>query len=68
MFTNLDFIHTRICYGFLNESNHQEYSVFFVVLDRSGQIKGDIMQNHEQKEKVKKSENPRFYGQKKLLF
>jgi hypothetical protein len=25
------------------------------------------MQNHEQKEKVKKSEKPRFYGQNKLL-
>jgi hypothetical protein len=32
MFTNLDFIHTRICYGFLNENNHQEYSVLLVVL------------------------------------
>jgi hypothetical protein len=36
-------------------------------LDRSGHIEGDIMQNHEQKEKVKKSEKPRFYGQNKLL-
>jgi hypothetical protein len=26
------------------------------------------MQNHEQKKKVKKSEKPRFYGQKKLFF
>jgi hypothetical protein len=26
------------------------------------------MQNHEQKEKVKKSEKPRFYGQNKLFF
>jgi hypothetical protein len=26
------------------------------------------MQNHEQKKKVKKSEKPRFYGQKNLLF
>jgi hypothetical protein len=26
------------------------------------------MQNHEQKENVKKSEKPRFYGQNKLLF
>jgi hypothetical protein len=26
------------------------------------------MQNHEQKKIVKKSENPRFYGQNKLLF
>jgi hypothetical protein len=25
------------------------------------------MQNHEQKEKVKKSEKPRFYGQNKLF-
>jgi hypothetical protein len=25
------------------------------------------MQNHEQKKKVKKSENPRFYGQNKLF-
>jgi hypothetical protein len=32
MFTNLDFIHTRICYGFLNENNHQEYSVLFVTV------------------------------------
>jgi hypothetical protein len=32
MFTNLDFIHTRICYGSLNESNHQEYSVLFVAV------------------------------------
>jgi hypothetical protein len=36
-------------------------------LDCSGHIEGDIMQNHEQKEKVKKSEKPRFYGQDKLL-
>jgi hypothetical protein len=36
-------------------------------LDHSGHIEGDIMQNHEQKKKVKKSEKPRFYGQKKLL-
>jgi hypothetical protein len=33
MFKNLDFIHTRICYGFLNENNHQEYSVLFVIVD-----------------------------------
>jgi hypothetical protein len=26
------------------------------------------MQNHEQKEKVKKSEKPRIYGQNKLFF
>jgi hypothetical protein len=26
------------------------------------------MQNHEQKQKVKKSENSRFYGQNKLFF
>jgi hypothetical protein len=26
------------------------------------------MQNHEQKEKVKKSEKPRFHGQNKLFF
>jgi hypothetical protein len=26
------------------------------------------MQNHEQKQEVKKSENPRFYGQNKLFF
>jgi hypothetical protein len=35
--------------------------------DRSGHIKGDIMQNYEQKEKLRKSEKPRFYGQNKLL-
>jgi hypothetical protein len=35
-------------------------------LDQSSHIEGDIMQNYEQK-KVKKSENPRFYGQNKLL-
>jgi hypothetical protein len=35
--------------------------------DRSGHIEGDIMQNHEQKKKVKKSEKPRFYGQNKLF-
>jgi hypothetical protein len=37
-------------------------------LHRSGHIEGDIMQNHEQKEKVKRSEKPRFYGQNKLHF
>jgi hypothetical protein len=37
-------------------------------LDRSGYIEGDVMQNHEQKRKVKKSEKPRFYGQNKLFF
>jgi hypothetical protein len=31
-------------------------------LDHSGHIDGDIMQNHEQKKKVKKSEKPRFMG------
>jgi hypothetical protein len=36
-------------------------------LDRNGHIEGDIMQNHEQKRKVEKSEKPRFYGQNKLL-
>jgi hypothetical protein len=30
MFSNLDFIHTRICYGFLNENNQQEYSILLV--------------------------------------
>jgi hypothetical protein len=30
-------------------------------------IEGGTMQNHEQKQKVKKSEKPRFYGQKKLF-
>jgi hypothetical protein len=32
MFINLDFIYTRICYGFLNENNHQDYSVLFVTV------------------------------------
>jgi hypothetical protein len=32
MFTNLDFIHTRLYYGFLNENNHQEYSVLLVTV------------------------------------
>jgi hypothetical protein len=36
-------------------------------LDHSGHIEGDIMQNHEQKKEVKRSEKPRFYGQKKLF-
>jgi hypothetical protein len=36
--------------------------------DCSGHIEGDVMQNREQKEKVKKSEKPRFYGQNKLFF
>jgi hypothetical protein len=31
IFTNLDFIHTRICYGFLNENKHQEYSILLVI-------------------------------------
>jgi hypothetical protein len=37
-------------------------------LDRSSHIEGDIMQNQEQKKRVKKSEKPRFYGQNKLFF
>jgi hypothetical protein len=37
-------------------------------LDLNGHIEGGIMQNHEQKKKVKKSEKPRFYGQNKLSF
>ena len=32
MFTNFYFIHTRIYYDFLNENNHQEYSVLFVIV------------------------------------
>jgi hypothetical protein len=36
-------------------------------LDHNGHIECDIMQNHEQKQKLKKSENPRFYGQNKLF-
>jgi hypothetical protein len=36
MFTNLDFIHTRICYGFLNENNHQEYSVLLAAVSLVG--------------------------------
>jgi hypothetical protein len=36
--------------------------------DHSGHIEGVIMQNHEQKEKVKKSEKPRFYRQNKIFF
>ena len=28
----------------------------------------DVMQFHEQNQKLKKNENPRFYGQNKLLF
>jgi hypothetical protein len=37
-------------------------------LDRSSYIEGDIMQNHKQKEKVKKKgEKQRFYGQNKFL-
>ena len=31
IFTNFDFIHTKICYGILNENKHQEYSVFLVI-------------------------------------
>jgi hypothetical protein len=34
----------------------------------SSNIEGDIMQNHEQKKKWKKSEKPRFYGQNKIFF
>jgi hypothetical protein len=36
-------------------------------LDHSGHIEGDIMQNHEQKIKVTRSEEPRLYEQSKLL-
>jgi hypothetical protein len=36
--------------------------------DRRGDIEGNIMQSHEQKKKVRKSEKPRFYGQNKLFF
>jgi hypothetical protein len=36
-------------------------------LDHNGRIEDDIMQNHEQKNKVKKSKKPRLYGQNKLL-
>jgi hypothetical protein len=32
MSTNLDFIYTRICYGFLNENNQQEYSVLLIIV------------------------------------
>jgi hypothetical protein len=38
MFRNLKFIHTRICYGFLNENNHQEYSILFVIVARLARI------------------------------
>jgi hypothetical protein len=31
--------------------------------NNSGHIEGDIMQNHEKKKRLKKSEKPRFYGQ-----
>jgi hypothetical protein len=34
----------------------------------SDHIEGDVMQNHEQKQKVKKNEKKRFYGQNKLFF
>jgi hypothetical protein len=37
-------------------------------LDCNGDIEGDVMQNHEKKNKMKKGEKPRFYGQNKLLF
>jgi hypothetical protein len=36
-------------------------------LGRSDHTEGDVMQNHDQKKEVKKSEKPRFYGQNKLL-
>jgi hypothetical protein len=36
-------------------------------LDCSNHIKDDIIENHEQKQKVKRSEKPRFYGPNKLL-
>jgi hypothetical protein len=37
--------------------------------DHSGDIEGNVMQNHQQKKKnLKKSEKPRFYGQNKLFF
>jgi hypothetical protein len=32
------------------------------ISDHSGHIEGVVMQNYEQKKKVKKSEKPRFYG------
>ena len=35
MFTDLEFIHIRICYGFLNENNHHKYSILFVTIDQS---------------------------------
>jgi hypothetical protein len=37
-------------------------------LDLSSHIQGVIMQNHEQKKIMKKSENTRFYWQNKLFF
>jgi hypothetical protein len=42
MFTNLDFIHIRICYGFLNENNHQEYWVLLVTVCHSYKIQTDM--------------------------
>jgi hypothetical protein len=36
-------------------------------LDHNDHIEGDVMENHEQKRKVEKSEKPRFYGQNKLF-
>jgi hypothetical protein len=36
-------------------------------LDCRSHIEGDIMQNHEKKQKMKKNEKLRFYGQNKLL-
>ena len=32
IFTNVDFIHTKICYGFLNQNNHQECLVLFEIV------------------------------------
>jgi hypothetical protein len=37
-------------------------------LDHSDHIEGDVMQNHEQKRKVEKSEKSRFCGQKNIFF
>jgi hypothetical protein len=36
-------------------------------LDRIGHIEGDVMQNHEQKKKVKKSKNQDFMGKKNFF-
>jgi hypothetical protein len=56
------FLLTRDLVKFLEKKSKTSHS------DRSGHIEGDVMQNHEQKKKVKKSEKPRFYGQNKLFF